>query len=581
MKKAAERISKWFMDLKLTTKIIVSYSVAFITFFVVITFSYQKISNDNTVNKVSQMSTEIVELIGYNFNFIIDTVNNQSKTLISNRLLQDTLQSGNTDFNNQMLISNYLAEFINFNSMISSIYIFDLNGNKYYIENATPKDVSLESIEKKKWYDRLVKLNGGYLISVNGGDTFGSESNNYISLMRVVNGLDSQKPIGYLIINISADYISKALYNGSSQYNTKFILRDDEDNVFICPGNQEFYNILEKKLDKSQIIQIDKSDYILSTTYNNYGWKITSITPFNELKKQSYTYNIPIFVAVVMRGVLFMLGMVFVSMMITKPIHKLASAMSEVEKGEFKEAVFETGNDEIGKLKDVYNMIIREIQRLFEKIVSENKAKRKKELEVLQSQIKPHFLYNSFDAISSLALSGNNREVYEVVKALGKFYKGFLNNGNEEITIKQELEIVEQYLKIQKIRFDNKFIFQKNYDERVFNYTIPRLTLQPLVENAFNHGIRPMSGNGTITLTACYTGDGATLKVSDNGIGMDEDTIKAIKEGRTLGVGLKATIERLRIYYNKPNVFNIESEKGRGTIITINIPNNQENDEHG
>ena len=581
MKKAAERISKWFMDLKLTTKIIVSYSVAFITFFVVITFSYQKISNDNTVNKVSQMSTEIVELIGYNFNFIIDTVNNQSKTLISNRLLQDTLQSGNTDFNNQMLISNYLAEFINFNSMISSIYIFDLNGNKYYIENATPKDVSLESIEKKKWYDRLVKLNGGYLISVNGGDTFGSESNNYISLMRVVNGLDSQKPIGYLIINISADYISKALYNGSSQYNTKFILRDDEDNVFICPGNQEFYNILEKKLDKSQIIQIDKSDYILSTTYNNYGWKITSITPFNELKKQSYTYNIAIFVAVVMSGVLFMLGMVFVSMMITKPIHKLASAMSEVEKGEFKEAVFETGNDEIGKLKDVYNMIIREIQRLFEKIVSENKAKRKKELEVLQSQIKPHFLYNSFDAISSLALSGNNREVYEVVKALGKFYKGFLNNGNEEITIKQELEIVEQYLKIQKIRFDNKFIFQKNYDERVFNYTIPRLTLQPLVENAFNHGIRPMSGNGTITLTACYTGDGATLKVSDNGIGMDEDTIKAIKEGRTLGVGLKATIERLRIYYNKPNVFNIESEKGRGTIITINIPNNQENDEHG
>ncbi len=581
MKKAAERISKWFMDLMLTTKIIISYSIAFITFFVVITFSYQQISNDNTVNKVSQMSTEIVELIGYNFNFIIDTVNNQSKTLISNRLLQDTLKSGNADFNNQMLISNYLAEFINFNSMISSIYIFDLNGNKYYIENATPKDVCLESIKKQKWYDRLVKLNGGYLISVNGGDTLGSESGNYISLMRVVNGLDSQKPIGYLIINVSADYINKALYNGNSQYNTKFILRDEIGNVFICPENQEFYNVLDKKLDKSQIIQIDKSDYILSTTYNNYGWKITSITPFNELKKQSHTYNISIFVAVVMSGVLFMLGMVFVSMMITKPIHKLASAMSEVEKGEFKEAVFETGNDEIGKLKDVYNMIIREIQRLFEKIVNENKAKRKKELEVLQSQIKPHFLYNSFDAISSLALSGNNREVYEVVKALGKFYKGFLNNGNEEITVKQELEIVEQYLKIQKIRFDDKFIFQKNYDERVFNYTIPRLTLQPLVENAFNHGIRPMSGNGTITLAACYTENGATLKVSDNGIGMDEDTVRAIKEGRTLGVGLKATIERLRIYYNKPNVFNIESEKGRGTIITINIPNNQENEEHG
>lgn len=177
-------------------------------------------------------------------------------------------------------------------------------------------------------------------------------------------------------------------------------------------------------------------------------------------------------------------------------------------------------------------------------------------------------------------MSGDNREVYEVVKALGKFYKGFLNNGNEEITVKRELEIVEQYLKIQKIRFDDKFIFHKNYDERVFNYTIPRLTLQPLVENAFNHGIRPMSGNGTITLEACFTGDGIVLKLSDNGIGMDEETVRAIKEGRSLGVGLKATIERLRIYYNNLHVFNIVSEKGRGTTITISIPNKQENEEH-
>ncbi len=511
---------------------------------------------------------------------IDSTISAESKILISNRALQDTLNSGKTDFNNQMLISNYLAEFINFNSMISSIYIFDLNGNKYYIENATQKDISLESIKKQKWYDRLVKLNGGYFISVNGGSTFGSESGDYISLMRVVNGLDSQRPIGYLIINVSVDYINKALYNGNSKYNTKFILSDDLGNVFIRPENMEFYNIPDEKSDRSQIIKIDRSDYILSNTHNNYGWKITSITPFNELKKQSYTYNIAIFIALVISGVLFILGMVFVSLMITKPIHKLASAMSAVEKGEFKEALFETGNDEIGKLKDVYNMIIREIQRLFEKIVKENKEKRKRELEILQSQIKPHFLYNSFDAISSLALSGNNREVYEVVKALGKFYKGFLNKGNEEISVKHELEIVEQYLKIQKIRFDDKFIFHKNYDERTFNYTIPRLTLQPLVENAFNHGIRPMSGNGTITIEACFTGDEIVLKVSDDGIGMDKETVRAIKEGRSLGVGLKATIERLRIYYNNPNVFDIVSEKGRGTTVTISIPRKKENEEH-
>ena len=109
---------------------------------------------------------------------------------------------------------------------------------------------------------------------------------------------------------------------------------------------------------------------------------------------------------------------------------------------------------------------------------------------------------------------------------------------------------------------------------------IPRLTLQPLVENAFNHSIKPLLSNGVITIEALYTEDGIQLKVSDNGIGMDEETVKAIREGRTQGVGLRATIERLRIYYNNPDVFSIESEKGRGTTITITIPNNQENEEH-
>jgi two-component system, sensor histidine kinase YesM len=568
------------MDLKLTTKIIINFLIIFITFFVIITFSYRKINNSYTINKVSQMSAEIVNAIGYNFDFIIDTVNNQSKILISNNVIQYTLTNGNIDYNDQKQISNYLGEFINFNSMISSIYIFDLKGNKYCIENVTPKDIRLSNIKKQKWYDKLINLNGGYLISVNGGFTFGSESGNYISLIRMVNGLDSQKPIGYLIINISADYINSALYNSNSRYNTKFILRDESGNIFISPEDREFSNIAYTKLYKSHIIQINGMDHILSNTNNRYGWEITSITPFNELKKQSQTYNIIIFIVVLISGILFTLGMAFVSLMITKPIHKLSTAMTAVEKGEFKEAQFETGSDEIGKLKDVYNIMIRQIQKLFENVITENKAKRKKELEVLQSQIKPHFLYNSFDAISSLALSGDNKEIYRIVKALGKFYKGFLNDGNEEITIKHELEIVEQYLEIQKIRFDDKFIFQKNYDSRVFNYTIPRLTLQPLVENAFNHGINPLFKKSVITLEALYSEDGIQLKVSDNGVGMDEDTVKAIKEGRTRGIGLKATIERLRIYYNNPDVFNIKSEKGQGTTITITIPNSQESEKH-
>ena len=304
-----------------------------------------------------------------------------------------------------------------------------------------------------------------------------SEGGKYISFMRVINNLDSQKPIGYLVMNISSDQINKTLSYNNDRYNTMFFLKDESSNIFISPDNKLFDNISNEA--SSEIIRVDKMDYILSNTYNNYGWEITSITPINELKKQSTTYGIALFIAIIVSGILFIFGMVIVSLMVTKPIQKLALTMSSVENGEFKEADFETWNDEIGKLKEGYNLVIREIKRLFKNIVKENKAKRKKELEILQSQIKPHFLYNSFDAISSLALSVNNWEVYELVKALSKFYKGFLNYGSEKVTVKHELEIVEQYLAIQKIRFGEKFTFIKNYDSNVFNYMVPRLIYSP------------------------------------------------------------------------------------------------------
>lgn len=580
MVKFFRRIVDWFMDLNLSIKIIINYSVIFLTFFMIITFSYQQINNGFTINKVQQMSSEIVKSIGSNFEFIINTANSQSKILISNPIIQDTLKSGKENFENQTQVYNYLAGFINFDDMISSIYLFDMNGNEYYIENASPKAIRLSDMQSQKWFDQLVNLQGGYMILTNGGSTFTGSDGNYISLIRVINSLDTQKPIGYMIINISAHYIDDALYSGSNLYNTRFILRDDSNAIFTRPDNPDFDGITSGELNKSRIIQIRGKDYIISNTRDSFGWSITSITPFNELKRQTKTYNLVIILAILVSGGLFFAGMALVSMMITKPILKLVGAMTAVEKGEFKEARFRTGNDEIGKLKDVYNMMIREIQRLFDNMVQENKAKRKKELEVLQSQIKPHFLYNSFDAISSLALSGNNREVYEIVKALGKFYKGFLNNGYEEISVRNELEIVEQYLTIQKIRFADKFTIHMSCDPGALDCRIPKLILQPLVENAFNHGIKPLPGNGVITLEARDREDSIQLKVSDNGVGMDEETVRRIRERQTQGVGLRGTIERLRIYYGNPDVFNIESQKGHGTTIIITIPKSQEPDKH-
>lgn len=180
--------------------------------------------------------------------------------------------------------------------------------------------------------------------------------------------------------------------------------------------------------------------YLISTFGNRYGWRIISIIPFDELSRELRVFSLVIIIIICLNSLLIFCGSVLISKLITIPIHKLLQSMQDVRNGHFELVRFETGQDEIGKLKDGYNIMIQEIQNLLERTISEQKIIRKTELEVLQAQIKPHFLYNTFDAISSLALSGRSQDVYTVMKALGSYYRIRLSKGHQIITVAEEIE---------------------------------------------------------------------------------------------------------------------------------------------
>ena len=194
----------------------------------------------------------------------------------------------------------------------------------------------------------------------------------------------------------------------------------------------------------------------------------------------------------------------------------------------------------------------------------------------MQAQIKPHFLYNTFDAISSLALSGRNNEAYRALKALGSYYRTSLSRGSEVITIAEELDVVKNYLTIQQLRYGDIFTANYDIDERAKKYKILKLVLQPLVENALYHGIKLKGESGNINISAKYSEDFITLTVEDDGIGMSEEVLKKIIQGRyddtKVSFGLKGTIERLRIFYRVNDLFSIESKEYYGTKVVISIP---------
>lgn len=575
------KIVHLLFNAKLSIKFLVYYLTVFVLLASMCLFTYERINNDLTIQKCKQLSSETAGSLNANLNFLIDTANSQSEMLISSQTLQSTLRNGIKHYKSslQWQMDNYLSEFTNFYDAISSIYIFDNSSHEYFVDNFLYKNISLDKIKAAPFYRQLIAKRGGYILNINAGElyTVSRRDKNFISLIRVINDINTQKPLGIMVLNISEDSIISSFRSVTSVNNTKIMLTDEHNHKIIHEDSLAsenltalFKNIGSKGL--SQIKTLNGTQYIISCLKNQYGWRIATVTPINELARQSQTYNIFILFIVIMDIVMLITALLLTSFFITKPIKKLATSMKDVKNGNFNEVQMHTGTDEIGMLKDVYNLMISEIRKLFENIVSEQHAKRKAELEALQLQIKPHFLYNSFDAISSLALSGSNKEVYSLVNALGKFYRSFLNTGSEEITIGEELEIVRQYLTIQQIRFKDKFSVIWQIDERACAAKIPRLTLQPLVENAIKHGIRQKEGKGVLTISALYRDKTIELIVEDDGAGMDASERDKFLDGKLHGSGLKITRERLELYFSLPSVFELDSTKGKGTSAKITLP---------
>lgn len=214
-----------------------------------------------------------------------------------------------------------------------------------------------------------------------------------------------------------------------------------------------------------------------------------------------------------------------------------------------------------------------------EQVKEEQKQLRKAEFELLQAQINPHFLYNTLDAIVWSAESGNQKQVVSMVGSLSEFFRASLNKGKEIVSIREELQHVKSYLEIQQIRYQDILTYEINVAKDIYNYSIPKITIQPIVENALYHGIKNRRGGGKITITGVETADGITINVRDNGAGMDETRLKEVRESllqdstdKSVIYGLYNVNERIRLNFGDEYGLSIDSNLNSGTDVTIHLP---------
>lgn len=465
---------------------------------------YEKIYDDITSKKVSELSVQTLYTIKSNINSMIQNINNNSRIIISNKDIQAILKNSNNrnGIDVQIDMYGYLSSMIDSMNNVSSIYIYDNFGNKYYIDKQSRKSFKLNKVESANWYKAAINEKGYYILRLNAGEKADLNPNeNYVSFIRVINDMESQKPIGTLIININESNFVNCYKDIISKNGTNILLMDENNDFIVNPKDVSDFNqineLIRKELIKSDVEEeknsiiekIKGEEYIFSSLkIEEYNWIIVSKIPFKELSKESSTVYLMAFVFTIINGILLFIGAISISRLITKPIKKLLKSMKGIENGEFKKVNIEVGNDEIGKLRDGYNIMVYEIEKLINRIIEEQKVKRKAELSVLQAQVKPHFLYNTLDAMGYLALSGKCDEVYDALEALGEYYRTSLSKGREVITVGEEIEIVKNYFLLQKLRYGDIFTDTYEIDERVLNFKILKLVLQPIAENALYHG---------------------------------------------------------------------------------------------
>lgn len=264
---------------------------------------------------------------------------------------------------------------------------------------------------------------------------------------------------------------------------------------------------------------------------------------------------------------------------ITKPLQKLNEVTEQVAEGNLAVRSDVQTGDEVGVLSASMNTMIDKINDLLEQVTKEQVRLRKAEFELLQSQINPHFLYNTLDAIIWLAQAGEQKKVVSMVRSLSDFFRTSLNRGKDIISLKEEVLHVRSYLEIQQVRYQDILNYEIDVPEELGRYLIPKITIQPLVENALYHGIKNKRGSGKIQIRGRRQEETLVIEIADDGIGISKERLWQVNDGIQKKVltgkdiyGLYNVNERIRLNFGEKYGINIQSTYGEGTVVRVLLP---------
>lgn len=341
---------------------------------------------------------------------------------------------------------------------------------------------------------------------------------------------------------------------------------DDIASKNVVSGADSYYNT-------AKIDGIDK--FVVSKPISS-GWRVVGVLPLASIERQ--TRRAFFWIAVITLGLVLLSSLLVLTLLnnLVYRLHTLEKKMSAVTKGNFNVSVLRENADELGRVEKCFNIMVSRLGELIDEIALSRFREKEQTLRALQAQINPHFLYNTFGIIRWHALDANDMELCKLIDSMTIFYRLSLNKGSSIISIRDELAHVRSYIEIQQHRYPGMVDIIWDIDEKVMDYYTIKLILQPIVENCYNHGRITKKKDGVISISVQNIGNSVVFKIRDNGIGMSQETIKAIlsedSPSNGKGFGIYNIRERLKLYFGNEGRLDIDSQEGKGTMVTIAMP---------
>lgn len=479
-------------------------------------------------------------------------------------------------------ITKYFRDLISDNEKIKSTYFFSEKGENFLQDSITSKSYMTMYKEHPEWEENIRQKNGAIVWIPTFRIAGGIKEQRYLSCGVLVKDLESSawKPLGILVFNIDVSLFDELFeFLGQKNDLTTYLITDNDGNIvwsnhaaYPAVLDNDFFESVQCKDEMYSEQTYRGESYVVTRMKSEYNnWNYISMKRKSEVLKAANWVLLMIAVELVLLFLAMVLGAYTIQHYMLYPIQKLAAAMSVPENELVKVLLTTNQEDEIGQLYRSFNEMNDRLERFIEKTAVMNKKEKEYQMQILNAQINPHFIYNTLDTVQWMAMAIPAPDICRLISSFSDILRYSISKKESIVTLEEELRCIRNYLNIYEERYEAKFC-SFEIDERIYPYRTFKMLLQPIVENCIVHGFEQNVDDALLEVRGEMENDEAVIRITDNGIGISKERIAHILSMDSDRVGLSNINQRLRLLYGEEYGLQIYSEKGKGTTVVLHFP---------